>query len=322
MAETLVWVDVPCPLCGVRRDEPLLMAPTAHGTCRLARCGGCGLVYLNPRPSDDCLGLLCPDSDHADPPPNRTNDGSLGRLVGYLRRLALSRYEGYPPALRTGLERALAPLGKALLAWQGEAMTRLLWVGQGRLLACGCGSGWFGARMRELGWDVTVRDLDVHSVRPESFDVVTLGALLERVPDPHRLIEAVARALAPGGRVVVSVPHIAGWSFRTFGPNWTGLDLPRHLLHFTPPTLHRLLVGHGLTVQECRMVPRTSWLRQTVRAGAARPGVRPLKRLLCRAVAWGPLCRLIGRWSAETKQADTFRMIAVKGQRQTMARAA
>ncbi len=317
MAESLDWVDVPCPLCGVRRDEPLLMAPTPHGTCRLARCGGCGLVYLNPRPSEDCLALLCPERE---PPPKRIHTGPRGRLAGHLRRLARSRYEGYPPAVRTGLERALAPLGRALLGWQNESRTCIGWVGQGRLLDCG--PGWFGARMRELGWQVSVRDLDTDPVCPESFDVVTLGSVLERAPDPHRLIEAVARALVPGGRVVVSVPHIASWGFRTFGPSWAGLDLPRHLLHFTPPTLRRLLEAHGLTVQECRMVPRTSWLRQTVRAGAAQPGMRPVKRMLCRAMAWGPLCRLIGRWSAETKQADTFRMIAVKGQRQPMARAA
>ena len=59
----------------------------------------------------------------------------------HLRKLALARYEGYPPGAQTGLQRALAPLGKALLDWQGDSMTRLPWVGEGRLLDYGCGSG-------------------------------------------------------------------------------------------------------------------------------------------------------------------------------------
>jgi SAM-dependent methyltransferase len=341
MDDSLVWVDVPCPLCGARRDDPLLMVPTSQGMCRLARCAGCDMVYLNPRPSDDCLSQLYPADYHAYQGPRPSRDSAWGRLVRYLRRLALSAYHGHPPGLRTGLERALAPLGKVLLDWQGDSMTHLDWVGEGRLLDYGCGSGWFAARMRDHGWQVTVMDFNADSlhraaqryrlpamsgalphprVAPESYDVITLGSVLEHVPGPHRLIEAAARALVPGGVLVVSVPCIASWSFRTFGPSWYGLDLPRHLLHFTPVTLRKLLEQHGLAVKECRMVPRGSWLRETLRS--ARPGLGPLKRLLWRTAAWAPLTRLIGRWSAETKQADTIKVLAVKPARQAAARAA
>ena len=343
MADSLVWVDVPCPLCGARRDEPLLMVPTSHGMCRLARCAGCDMVYLNPRPGEDCLARLYPDEYHAYQPPAQVPRGPWPRLLRHLRRLALSHYRGYPPELTTGLERALAPLGKALLDWQGDSMTHLPWVGEGRLLDYGCGSGWFAARMRDQGWQVTVMDFNAASVRrvadryrlpalagplphprvaPESYDVVTLGSVLEHVSNPHGLIEAAARALVPGGMLVVSVPCISSWSFRTFGASWEGLDLPRHLLHFTPPTLRRLLEKHGLGVRECRMVARGSWLRRTLRTARSRPGVGPLKRLLCRAAAWAPLCRVIGQWSAETKQADTIKVLAVKPARRALAVAA
>jgi len=42
---------------------------------------------------------------------------------------------------------------------------------------------------------------------PESFDCVTALAVLEHVEDPRAFAEACARALAPGGRVVLTVPH-------------------------------------------------------------------------------------------------------------------
>jgi SAM-dependent methyltransferase len=332
MAESLVWVEVPCPLCGQQGDEPVLTTTTAHGPCRLVRCLACDMVYLNPRPSDASLRLLYPD-DYEDyqPEPPREKRG----LVRSLRKLALSQYEGYPPGPRTGLKGALAPVGKALLDQQGETMTRIPWVGQGRLLDYGCGSGWFGARMRELGWNVTVMDFNARSVRrvwqryglpvvagtlphphlkPESFDVVTMGCVLEHVPDPHRVIEGAVRILAPGGLLVIKVPHIASWGFHTFGADWWGLQLPWHLLHFSPATLGRLLGMHGLTVRECRMVPHGGWLRRSLRTVRARTDIGFTKRLLCRTAGWSPLSRLIGWWTTRANQAEALKVMAVKPQ--------
>jgi SAM-dependent methyltransferase len=329
MTDSLVWVDVPCPLCGARRDEPLLMVPTAHGTCRLAKCGSCTLVYLNPRPSDETLGSLYPPDYHV----YQSSPEPEGRgVVGYLRRLALSHYHGYPPA-HAGLHRALAPVGKALLNWQGETLTQLPWIGEGRLLDYGCGSGWFAARMQQLGWQVTAMDFNAAAlavlagryrlpviagtlphpkVKPDSFDVVTMNMVLEHVPDPHRVMAAAARALAAGGLLVVSVPCIGSWSFRTFGPDWWGLDLPRHLLHFSPATLRKLVEMHGLEVQEIRAVARPSWVRRSLKALRKRSGVGLARGLLCALAGLGPISRLIGRYAAETRPADTMKLLAVK----------
>ena len=44
---------------------------------------------------------------------------------------------------------------------------------------------------------------------PGSFDCITALAVLEHVPDPAGFARACAAALAPGGRVVITVPHAA-----------------------------------------------------------------------------------------------------------------
>jgi 2-polyprenyl-3-methyl-5-hydroxy-6-metoxy-1,4-benzoquinol methylase len=304
------------------------------------------MVYLNPRPGDDSLELLYPadyEAYRVGATRRRKEGGVLGQAGIYLRRLAMSHYYGYPPELTRGLERALAPLGKLLLDWQGNTLTRLPWVGEGRLLDYGCGSGSFGARMSEMGWHVTLMDFNAVSVRqaglrynlpvlagslphprvgPESFDVVNMGAVLEHVPDPHRVVEAAARALAPGGLLVISVPCLSSWAFRIFGADWWGLELPRHLLHFTPVTLRRLLEAHGLVIRECHTVARGSWLRRSLATVRGRSGVRLFKRTLCRFAAWAPMCRLIGRWTAETKQAESLKVIAARPARAALSVAA
>ncbi len=44
-------------------------------------------------------------------------------------------------------------------------------------------------------------------LEPERFDCITALAVLEHVEDPHGFAAGCARALAPGGRVVLTVPH-------------------------------------------------------------------------------------------------------------------
>jgi len=46
-------------------------------------------------------------------------------------------------------------------------------------------------------------------VPPASFDCITALAVLEHVPDPAGFARACTAALAPGGRVVLTVPHAA-----------------------------------------------------------------------------------------------------------------
>jgi 2-polyprenyl-3-methyl-5-hydroxy-6-metoxy-1,4-benzoquinol methylase len=333
MADSLVWVEVPCPLCGARQDETVLETPTQHGMSRLARCGECSMVYLNPRPADDCLDQLYPDDYEDYQPDERSRRPGWGRVADQLRRLALVRYRGYPSRRQRAIDGVLAPLGKVLLNRQGESMMHLPWVGEGRLLDYGCGSGWYGARMRELGWRVTVMDFNAKSVRrvwqryglpvvagtlphphlrPESFDVVTMGCVLEHVPDPHQVIEGAMRILAPGGLLVIKVPSIASWSFRTFGADWWGLQLPWHLLHFSPETLGKLLESHGLDVEQCRMVPQGGWFRRSLRTARSQPGIGWAKRLLCRAAASSPVSRLISSWSVARGQAEAIKVIARK----------
>jgi len=68
---------------------------------------------------------------------------------------------------------------------------------------------------------------------------------------------------------VVEVPNAAGLGARLFGRAWSGLELPRHLSHFTPTTLARAVELAGGRVVWCwhQAKPRyylwswSNWLR-------------------------------------------------------------
>ena len=89
------------------------------------------------------------------------------------------------------------------------------------------------------------------------------------------------------GLSFLRVKNFAGWPRRWFGPDWYGLDLPRHLTHFTPSTLRQMLEKTGFRVLAMRHPRHADWLRSSAlladgrRANAGRSVLRskPVARL-------------------------------------------
>jgi SAM-dependent methyltransferase len=86
-----------------------------------------------------------------------------------------------------------------------------------------------------------------------SFHLVTLSHVLEHLPNPRQTLADIHRWLRPGGRVRIWVPNVESAESRVFGDLWFGLDVPRHLIHYSRTTVRRLLEGAGFDVE--RMVP-------------------------------------------------------------------
>lgn len=264
MADTIRWEQTACPVCGVRDEAEFLRAPGDDGhEYRLAKCRRCALVYLNPRPTADTVGLLYTE----DYPQYR----APARRGGKLRSL---RQKFFGHRERTLADRIPVKPG-------------------GVLLDCGCGAGAFAAEMRDRGWDAVGMDFSPHAVAtarahyglraiegtlphpevpPESLDAVTLRMVLEHVHDPAQLLRAAFDALRPGGWLCVAVPNLAAWGFGAFGPAWFPLRLPWHLLHFTPATLHRVVTDCGFVIDTLATKGHTRWMGYSVdRAKALRP---------------------------------------------------
>lgn len=51
--------------------------------------------------------------------------------------------------------------------------------------------------------------------------------------------------LAPGGLIIVEVPNVSGWGGQLFGKHWSGLELPRHLIQFSPETMRAMVERAG-----------------------------------------------------------------------------
>jgi SAM-dependent methyltransferase len=341
MMSAVVWENVACPLCEAREERLLLEVSDSRvdRPLRLVRCRRCGMGYLNSRPDPQSISRFYPE-DYGPYHHGERIVADSGRLAS-LRRLVVRYRCGIPPAPQSWRARVLVALGAALLAPPRDSLTCLPYQGRGRLLEYGCGAGWLGQRLRDLGWDVTGMDFSAYAaaqaqrlfglpvilgslphpaVQEESFDVIVMGAVLEHVHRPHDVISAAARALRPGGYLVVAVPNLASWGFRTFQQSWWGLQLPIHLLHFTPTTLRRLLEAHGLEVGRESQPARGGWMRRSLAAARKNRLAMPL---WLRTLARPRLATsLLTRWTVAAGQGDCLLTIGYRPRQATSSRAA
>jgi SAM-dependent methyltransferase len=289
----------------------------------VVRCLDCGLLYQRPRVRDEHLGECYPAHypRHQEPSPRVPIEGSRGRVAAVRRALAVGLgYERLRDPRPSLLTRLRARLLLRRLRWQC-----LPWRAPGRYLDVGCGSGGSLGAALALGWHVAGIELSaaaaakarrftdrIHAgdvlaapFEPASFDVVSAFHVVEHVPDPVAVVRRMLEWVAPGGLALIEVPNAGGLGAAVFGQAWSGLELPRHLSHFTPATLGRVVDRAGGRVLWCRhqAKPRyylwslAHWLRDHRRDGLARltesgPVHGALKLFLELAL---PLARWTGR---------------------------
>jgi hypothetical protein len=114
--------------------------------------------------------------------------------------------------------------------------------------------------MRAAGLDAYDADVAMRTELPGRFDAVTCWHVQEHVAEPREVVRWVRRSLAERGLFQMTVPNWASWQARLAGGAWLHLDVPRHLYHFTPPTLARLLTDNGFAIEgETRFALEYDW---------------------------------------------------------------
>lgn len=274
MSEGLIHVeDVPrCPVCGSGEKKILYTGLKDHlfgapGEWTLKECSGCGLVFLDPRPTlEDIRKAYATYYTHSfsSPPGKRS---SVQRLYQEIKRDYLGVRWGYYSELKTwqrllGLLMYLHPGRRADLDF---SVMYLKARPGGRLLDVGCGSGESMERLQNLGWQAEGLDFDDKAVRAararglrvrlgtlqeqsyagESFDVITMSHVIEHVHDPLNMLRECRRILKLDGRLVIVTPNVSSLGHKWFKEAWRGLEPPRHLQIFTPLTLRKLAGAAG-----------------------------------------------------------------------------
>jgi SAM-dependent methyltransferase len=254
-----------CPSCGgaeasIFLDRCIDRVHDFPGEWSLVECRECRLVYRIPLiPSDDLVRFY-PDNyaSYQCVRPLRENG-----LLGPLRKILILPY-----TLRFGST-----------DWESVPF------GEGRLLDIGCGSGALLKRMANLGWQCFGIDFSEHAVGearrnvpgaviahqsieqftlPFQFDVITAFHVIEHINDPRRTLLRIHELLAPGGLLVLGLPNRDSWEAKLFGRCWRGLDVPRHVVHFTESDIQSFLTSCGFKIVSVRPAMFASSISESV----------------------------------------------------------
>ncbi len=232
----------PCPRCENTGVTILFSATdrlyrTTSREFQVVECTGCSLLRLEPQPLPEEIGQFYPDNYWWAP------DGSMvGWMEGLYRRIVLGDHlrfvapgvENHEPVLDVGCG------GGSFLAGLASRGVRVIGLDFSRRAAA--------VSWRDNAVPAVCATLENTPFPPESFGAVTLFHVLEHVPHPAGYLAAARRLLVPGGKLYVQVPNAASWQFLLLGKRWSGIDVPRHLIHFRARDLERLLEDCGFQV--------------------------------------------------------------------------
>ncbi len=239
-----------CPICGAHpavarfegKDQLFGLAP---GRFALFRCPSCGCIFQNPIPEPSVLAGFYPKAywGTGDPVQGSRWARLFYRMENAYRELSVAGHARFLDSCA----RKRPSAGK-------------------RLLDIGCGDGVFLHVARKHGFIPYGMDWSVQAVERARarygldvrggeigagiwngmrFDFVSMFHVLEHLPDPRAALSYAKELLQPGGALIIQVPNASSLQARIFGARWYGLDVPRHVVNYTPKALRFILREAG-----------------------------------------------------------------------------
>lgn len=239
---------VACPSCHADDAEPYRVSRDRlfrqPGVYRVVRCRRCAMIYTNPRPTFAALAKHYPSSYYCYVPPEALS-GLRGVIASSINRSTTER------RLRA-LEKLMGPIAPGTRVCDvgcshGELLYALKTQRQCQVLGVDI-SAPMVARCAERGVQAIEGTLLQAQLDTGAFDLVTMTEYLEHEGDPRRVLEECRRITRPGGHLALEIPLISSVPAKVFGNYWSQLDLPRHLMFFTPETLTRMLSEVGYEI--------------------------------------------------------------------------
>lgn len=225
-------VSVGCNLCKQNSYHLLFK----KGDFNIVKCNNCGLVWVNPRPSDEYTKRLYQRPDYF-----KRDPGGIG-------------YRDY-----------FADEKLHTITFEREFNIIAKFKKGGYLLDVGCAAG-FGLKVaREKGWkvngveiskvasnyakdrfgfDVSEGTLEEARYPSNHFDLIIAYSIIEHTPDPLVFLKEEKRILKDDGILVLATPDIGSW----LGSRRFQYKPHEHLYYFDRDTIAKMLRKAGMEV--------------------------------------------------------------------------
>ena len=229
-----------CPVCGnntLTQDFSCIDYTVSRGSFQLVTCVNCSFRITSPRPTDNELQEYYQSDNY----------------ISHSRKAVSLVDKIYLIARKFTLRKKLNLISR-------------LKKDQGTLLDYGCGTGEFLKTSKAAGWKIfgiepskTAREKasqltdqkilsSIKEVDERGLDIITLWHVLEHIPDLNETLKNIAELLYDNGTIIIAVPNYTCFDAAHYENFWAGYDVPRHLWHFSPESMKKLLARNSLTI--------------------------------------------------------------------------
>lgn len=343
--------EVACPLCfSLSRRRLFADHDGVHqreGDFAVVECISCGFRFTSPRPAREFMTRFYPDAYGPYQGFGRSGlalfdprCSFLARFKNELKYSVLTKYYGckpqeVPPQL-SSLNRmpdGIRETAERFAFWiHKQRNPRVpIYNGNGKALDVGCGNGLHLLFLKRLGWDVTGFDVENHvdsavrdagipmltgsleSLLPYrgAFALISMWHVLEHLPDPAADLQRIRDLLSHGGTLLIEVPNSESITAKLMRSHWHQWDLPRHLSHFTPESLVRLLSKTGFRANRLSHLHKTT-LPQSLRSWVEKDSRWRFVKPLVKMEAFSRALRLLGYPLSLARSGETILVTAVK----------
>lgn len=238
----LVYIEE-CPICACNTF-------TNYVTCTdytvstqefdIVECDACAMRFTNPIPEETKIGAYYQSEDyvsHSD-----TKKGIVNWLYHKVRTYSIKRK--FKLVSKHASQNSLLDIGSG-------AGTFLGYVKGQNWSCCGLEPDEVARTYSIEKYGISVKPIDeVYDMRANSYNIITMWHVLEHVHKLNRFLEKVNTVLQPNGTFFVAVPNCSSYDAKKYKANWAAYDVPRHLYHFRPKQMERLMDKHGFVVTE------------------------------------------------------------------------
>lgn len=234
-----------CPICGSIKLENSFKTQDyflTHKEFGISKCKSCGFHFTNSRPKESDLGEYYKSEEYISH--SNSNRGLFGYLYQSVRKYTLRKKYDLVSSLKSGEQ----------------------------ILDIGCATGQFLHEFKDRGWkcrgiepDENAREfarenyelkvLDpskIGELEDHSFDVISMWHVLEHVSDLHGRMEDLTRLIKANGFLFIALPNIESWDAKHYKKYWAGLDVPRHLYHFSKKDVELLFGKYGFHIVDIK----------------------------------------------------------------------
>ncbi len=232
-----------CPVCGSAAIHPVLKAKdhtVSQEVFEILSCDTCTVRFTQDVPDASSIGPYYKSEEYISH--TNTSKGLVNRLYQWVRKRTLQQ--------------------------KRKLIEKQTGIKNGNVLDLGCGTGAFVYEMKTHGWQVTGLEPDAdaravgkqvygielgditqfHKLPQGTYDAITLWHVLEHVHELQDYVAQLKKLLRKEGQLFIAVPNYTSKDASLYREYWAAYDVPRHLYHFSPASMQRLMEQNGLKV--------------------------------------------------------------------------